>query len=125
MIAPASLKLARRHVAARPLALPTPGHDCPGLIEAGGVVSGAGESLLTTPGHDCPGLIEAPPPGANTWRSRIPLRGMIAPASLKRQPGLSPVPEAQPTPGHDCPGLIEASSRPRPPCGTSQAHSGA
>ena len=40
-----------------------------------------------------------------------PLRGMIAPASLKPTPyvtGKNPPPDA--TPGHDCPGLIEAAT---------------
>ena len=37
-----------------------------------------------TPGHDCPGLIEAVVGSGRPVRKDSPLRGMIAPASLKR-----------------------------------------
>ena len=63
----------------------------------------------TTPGHDCPGLIEARY-FVDLFRETFhPLRGMIAPASLKRisRAGVHHYIQA-PTPGHDCPGLIEA-----------------
>ena len=63
----------------------------------------------TTPGHDCPGLIEAVVGSRLSPPWWTPLRGMIAPASLKHlvvQAGESCVCDA--TPGHDCPGLIEA-----------------
>ena len=59
MIAPASLKQAAV-VSARRVVEPTPGHDCPGLIEAG-----------------VPTGVESP--------YAHPLRGMIAPASLKHR----------------------------------------
>ena len=62
----------------------TPGHDCPGLIEAILLFQDPGARLMSTPGHDCPGLIEA------LHRLLLLVTGGI------------------PTPGHDCPGLIEA-----------------
>ena len=100
MIAPASLK---RNSGGRQRSRlwPTPGHDCPGLIEA--VISAAQwpDMALPTPGHDCPGLIEA-----------LPARSGSCARSFA-------------TPGHDCPGLIEAKTiteiiRPSESC-----HSGA
>ena len=124
MIAPASLKHALGG-GIRYYRLATPGHDCPGLIEAGPRLA-AGRMWSTHSGHDCPGLIEAsrrlsgPPPSSS------PLRGMIAPASLK--PGYPPVPRPSrplPTPGHDCPGLIEARHRPPHTRPGSAPHSGA
>ena len=88
----------------------TPGHDCPGLIEAEIKAPNHGAFARPTPGHDCPGLIEA----AARCRLRppriAPLRGMIAPASLKLALRLpSTIHHVLATPGHDCPGLIEAS----------------
>ena len=72
MIAPASLKLRRYQDRTPPTGSSTPGHDCPGLIEATardrrlqplrGMIAPASLKLSatsTTPGHDCPGLIEA------------------------------------------------------------------
>ena len=58
-------------------------------------------------------------------KARLPLRGMIAPASLKQREGIQqPAVDATPTPGHDCPGLIEAV---RSPAGMTSppVHSGA
>ena len=40
-------------------------------------------ALPTTPGHDCPGLIEARRAAAAKGLGASALRGMIAPASLK------------------------------------------
>ena len=93
----------------------TPGHDCPGLIEASTAAGLLAPWRSATPGHDCPGLIEAAMPTAAPARQTRPLRGMIAPASLK--PGARPVAPGValgPTPGHDCPGLIEATSQSHP-----------
>ena len=39
-----------------------------------------------TPGHDCPGLIEAMWFRVAANNDCVPLRGMIAPASLKLRP---------------------------------------
>ena len=58
MIAPASLKQSQR----------SEGHQL---------------ARIATPGHDCPGLIEAEPDSQHDARAARPLRGMIAPASLK------------------------------------------
>ena len=63
----------------------TPGHDCPGLIEASGSWRPVAFRSLPTPGHDCPGLIEATRSAAGSATTGSPLRGMIAPASLKRE----------------------------------------
>ena len=100
MIAPASLKRARR--------------------ETSGRMGGS-----ATPGHDCPGLIEATPFLGRTRPSRRPLRGMIAPASLKLflEGGFGGL--TRPTPGHDCPGLIEAGRRASTTLRAPPAHSGA
>ena len=83
MIAPASLKLIQRDLCL--------------------------DRVIPTPGHDCPGLIEADDSGCLSGPARKPLRGMIAPASLKRLDRRVQIGrERSPTPGHDCPGLIEA-----------------
>ena len=65
MIAPASLKPRRARALLVP-ARPTPGHDCPGLIEARSVREPKAYFYRATPGHDCPGLIEAR--SRPTWR---------------------------------------------------------
>ena len=148
MIAPASLKRPdrRRRSAGCPA---TPGHDCPGLIEAGVPTGAPAPAGPSTPGHDCPGLIEAIRGGSGGGMRITPLRGMIAPASLKLVafriarrvrhatpghdcPGLieagraaSPRGAAAGTPGHDCPGLIEARSEPRRLKRVAGTHSGA
>ena len=65
----------------------TPGHDCPGLIEAMRFMHVASVIDVATPGHDCPGLIEARDPFIIAHELVDgPLRGMIAPASLKPRP---------------------------------------
>ena len=71
-----------------------------------------GNARVATPGHDCPGLIEAGYARRLAGEDRRPLRGMIAPASLK-QTAPESASRARPpaTPGHDCPGLIEAGVR--------------
>ena len=84
MIAPASLKLAHSEAFLPCLFPTTPGHDCPGLIEAVPRRM-ALAPLVATPGHDCPGLIEARGDPVRGARAGRPLRGMIAPASLKPQ----------------------------------------
>ena len=86
MIAPASLK--RRDIRSRERhpVRPTPGHDCPGLIEALQSSTRMRWFSSPTPGHDCPGLIEASmSKSAIPSLCIVPLRGMIAPASLKRR----------------------------------------
>ena len=91
MIAPASLKPLAKTRRRRLLGttIPTPGHDCPGLIEATFCARACRNARTrTTPGHDCPGLIEARLARTNDdVRWRWPLRGMIAPASLKPRRG--------------------------------------
>ena len=59
-------------------------------------------------GMIAPASLKPRPAGIRRTIPRGPLRGMIAPASLK--PGLlgAASRRIQPTPGHDCPGLIEA-----------------
>ena len=112
MIAPASLKRAgasRARVTMRPS---TPGHDCPGLIEAA-LPDWLHPSLLATPGHDCPGLIEADAQSFVAISIVVePLRGMIAPASLKRGTGSHQASvRSRPLRGMIAP----ASLKPRPP----------
>ncbi|CAL1240619.1 protein of unknown function [Candidatus Methylocalor cossyra] len=59
-----------------------PGHNCPGLIEAGWPGSGGG-GWGGYPGHNCPGLIEAPRGGRGSRNRTGVIRGITAPASLK------------------------------------------
>ena len=133
MIAPASLKPAdsRRSLKDR---RPLRGMIAPASLKPGLEVDATGHDRWATPGHDCPGLIEAAAAGPRHRRGRAPLRGMIAPASLKQATpairsgapanplrgmiapaslklaiaGKDRVKARKPTPGHDCPGLIEA-----------------
>ena len=105
--------------------VPTPGHDCPGLIEARTSDSPAGWRRPSTPGHDCPGLIEARSTRRRAPRLPAPLRGMIAPASLKHGILRDFLCRRQPTPGHDCPGLIEAGVNVMNNNTNNNAHSGA
>ena len=108
MIAPASLKLLQDVPLPRWLT-PTPGHDCPGLIEA---LFGFLQILGvpgSTPGHDCPGLIEARGDDkVRAQRTRRTTPGHDCPGLIEA--GLPRLPRGSPssTPGHDCPGLIEA-----------------
>ena len=83
MIAPASLKLASDSIPLPLTSSTTPGHDCPGLIEADTSPTSEISAEDATPGHDCPGLIEAPARRGASPPVAGPLRGMIAPASLK------------------------------------------
>ncbi|CAL1241470.1 protein of unknown function [Candidatus Methylocalor cossyra] len=81
--APASLKRTVFGLFLRE-ALRYPGHNCPGLIEAGPIARIATPNRHRYPGHNCPGLIEAPDHGSRN----IHILGSY--------------------PGHNCPGLIEA-----------------
>ena len=114
----------------------TPGHDCPGLIEAAkrvvhsmtcslsplrGMIApaslkqGAALKFLPIAGSPLRGMIAPASLKQEEYardydREGDPLRGMIAPASLKPGGGGAPPAPRSTTPGHDCPGLIEATT---------------
>ena len=125
MIAPASLK----HHPAEQLDIAdvdaTPGHDCPGLIEAGVPTAPSRLGAPTTPGHDCPGLIEAEDE-PNEQSMKMPTPGHDCPGLIEaglgwgRRSGASGT-----TPGHDCPGLIEAGGAIPSSSPAGRSHSGA
>ena len=85
MIAPASLKLEAAIALDRGKRAPLRGMIAPASLKQQSYITVRIRARMSTPGHDCPGLIEAGiitllTPGI----SLVPLRGMIAPASLKR-----------------------------------------
>ncbi|CAL1239909.1 protein of unknown function [Candidatus Methylocalor cossyra] len=86
-----------------------PGHNCPGLIEAFSDSTLRSSLERRYPGHNCPGLIEATRSRFKVFRYRFVIRGITAPASLKREVQAPPGVAQAGYPGHNCPGLIEAS----------------
>ena len=83
MIAPASLKPWDRDEDGYSARGATPGHDCPGLIEASRGPSHSRSACLPLRGMIAPASLK-PSLRTRTYDMAIsPLRGMIAPASLK------------------------------------------
>ena len=84
MIAPASLKPLPPAAAGGGTPTPLRGMIAPASLKRRAGCERRIHHEYATPGHDCPGLIEARRIDAKSYRSTVhPLRGMIAPASLK------------------------------------------
>ena len=106
LCAPASLKrtLAQEQTSPCPI---YPGPLRPGLIEAASLCFG-GHRARCYPGPLRPGLIEARPSAGTFPTNRPPIRGLCAPASLKRGDDRAVISEHAVYPGPLRPGLIEA-----------------